>query len=210
MSRNPTMAEVIRTALDRRWTDLRVALPGRVESYDSAKQLVQVQPLIKEPVEGEDGTVTQERLPVVTNVPVIFPSGGGMRLTFPIQAGDTGLLVFSDRSLDLWLDQGGEVAPEDARRHHVADAVFFPGLHPNNDPWSGADTSVITIGSDSGTAQFVALANLVLDRLNELKSAINGWTPIPSDGGAALKTALTTLFTTWPASVASATVKVKG
>lgn len=38
--------------------------------------------------------------------------------------------------------------------------------------------------------------------LDALKAAINGWTPAPNDGGAALKTALTALFTgppTWPA-----------
>lgn len=33
------------------------------------------------------------------------------------------------------------------------------------------------------------------DAMTELQSAISGWIPVPNDGGAALKTALTTFFT---------------
>jgi hypothetical protein len=34
--------------------------------------------------------------------------------------------------------------------------------------------------------------NIIEDSLNDLKNAISAWTPVPSDGGAALKTSLTT------------------
>jgi hypothetical protein len=54
--------------------------------------------------------------------------------------------------------------------------------------------------------QFVALGNLVTAQLADLKSAINGWTPVPNDGGAALKVALTS----WLASSSAVSaVKVK-
>jgi phage gp45-like len=45
-----------------------------------------------------------------------------------------------------------------------------------------------------GTAAAVAK----LADLTALKSAIQGWTPVSGDGGAALKAALTTLFASWP------------
>jgi phage baseplate assembly protein V len=60
----------------------------------------------------------------------------------------------------------------------------------------------IEIRSASGTA--AALATKA--DLANLKSAIQGWTPVANDGGAALKTALTSLFSTWPAG----TTKLKG
>jgi hypothetical protein len=43
----------------------------------------------------------------------------------------------------------------------------------------------------AGADSAVARADLVDARLNALKTAISGWTPVPNDGGLALKTALT-------------------
>ncbi|MCA9678840.1 MAG: phage baseplate assembly protein [Myxococcales bacterium] len=52
----------------------------------------------------------------------------------------------------------------------------------------------VEVRSATGTAVPLAL----LSDLAALKSAIEGWTPAPNDGGAALQTALTALFTSWP------------
>lgn len=61
----------------------------------------------------------------------------------------------------------------------------------------------------AGNADAVALASKVSTELTALKNAISAWVPVPGDGGAALKVALTTLFATWPASVASGKVKAE-
>jgi hypothetical protein len=69
------------------------------------------------------------------------------------------------------------------------------------------DDGTVIVGDG---AEFVALATKVLTELTALKAAILGWTPVPNDGGAALKTALTLLFTgppVWPGSVASEVLK---
>ena len=42
----------------------------------------------------------------------------------------------------------------------------------------------------AAASQFVALANLVDARLSALKNILTGWTVVPGDGGAALKTAM--------------------
>lgn len=55
-------------------------------------------------------------------------------LALPVAVGDTGLLIFSDRSLDVWLATGGIVDPGDDRRHALSDAVFVPGLRPFSSP----------------------------------------------------------------------------
>jgi hypothetical protein len=170
---SPSLAEVLRRARSRAVQDVRVGLPGVVVAYDSASQLTDVKPQISDTFEEEDGTVSNIDIPVIVNVPVIFPAGGGMRITFPVRTGDTVWLMFSDRSLDAWLSAGGDTAPADLRRHHLSDAVAIPGLHPNNAAWSDADTSVITLGSDSGTADWVALASKVNDPPDALESAMN-------------------------------------
>lgn len=52
--------------------------------------------------------------------------------------------------------------------------------------WDGGAVTEVSIG---GSAK-VALASLVAAQLDDLKAAIAGWVPVPNDGGAALKTAL--------------------
>lgn len=209
-SRTPSLPEVIANAIDAAAQDIHVALPAQVQSYDPSTQTVSVQPLLKRPLVAADGTQTADTPPVLNGIPVQFPAGGGMRLTFPIASGDTGLLVFSEQSLDIWKQTGGLVDPVDLRRNHLSDAVFLPGVQASPTAWKNANPSIISIGSDNGAADFAALASKVLSNLNALKTAINGWTPVPNDGGLALKTALSTLFATWPTSVASTTVEIKG
>jgi len=153
--------------------DMRVSCPARVEKYDSAKQQVDVKPLLKESYTAEDGTDVVEGLPVITNVPVVFPGGGGYRITFPIQAGDTVLLVFSDRSIDAWLTNGGEAAPVDERRHVLTDAIAIPGLHAENAPWADAGESAVTLGSNNGALDWVALATSTKNEITALRNTVN-------------------------------------
>jgi hypothetical protein len=43
------------------------------------------------------------------------------------------MLVFSQRSIDRWLDVGGEIDPADPRKHHLTDAIAYPGVYPKTD-----------------------------------------------------------------------------
>ena len=120
-SRAPQLGELLLRLGDRISKGLRVALPARVISYDSAKHTVDVQPLLKEVVDQSAAKPVAVSLPVVFNVPVMHPSGGGFRLLFPLETGDQVLLVFADRSLDRWKSAGAEVDPQDLRRHKISE-----------------------------------------------------------------------------------------
>lgn len=57
-------------------------------------------------------------LPILPDVPVVFPGGGGFALTFPVAAGDECLVVFASRCIDAWWQSGGvgePMEPRDAR-----------------------------------------------------------------------------------------------
>lgn len=149
-SRTPTMAQAVAAILAQRLQEMHTALPGEVQSYDADKQTANVQPLVRVPVEQEDGSTVTEALPICANVPVIFPGAGGMRLTFPLKKGDGVLLVFAEAHLDAWQAKGGLQDPPLRRRFHVADAVAIPGLHPDTSKWTGASTSDATLGADGG------------------------------------------------------------
>src|SRR5271155_5094227 len=87
--------------------DLWTALPALVVSYDATKLTVSAQPTIQSQVRPPGGTWVTAPLPPCLDCPVVFPGGGGFTLTFPVAAGDEGLLVFASRCIDAWWQSGG-------------------------------------------------------------------------------------------------------
>lgn len=116
-----TALEAVRLSTTR---GLMVGLPGRVVAYDSRKQRAQVECGIQQQV-TPDETVT---IPVITNVPVQFAGSGAWILFHELPVGTEGYIHFSQRATDNWIDQGGPVAPPDARMFSATDAFFVPGF----------------------------------------------------------------------------------
>ncbi len=118
----------------------RTALPGiikKVTLKNNALVSVDVQPVIQQFVASEDGqSNTTQSLPIIPGVPVVFPYAQklGLSLTLPIAIGDDCLLVFADRSIDLWQENGGIQAPIESttpRTHDLTDAICIPGIINN-------------------------------------------------------------------------------
>jgi len=103
---------------------------------------------------------------VLNEVPVLMPQGGGYQMKLPITKGDVVLLVFCDRSLDIWKSKGGEVDPIDLRQHHLSDAVAIPCLR---DPAAAAPTVAVEIQSD-GTVLVGPGADTGIVRFSDLKT----------------------------------------
>ena len=202
-----TLAEVIRRAVEARLAELRVSLPGTIDAFDPKTQLASVRPDLKDLRYDEEDNEVVEALPVIVDVPVQFPRAGGFSLTVPVKKGDPCLLVFSDRSLDKWLDSGGQVDPVDVRRHHLSDAVAILGVSSKATPIPDFDGAHATIGKDGESADFAALASKVDDAISTIVQAFNSHTHAVSG---AVANPTTPGITPAPSSVASATLKVKG
>lgn len=231
MAQSRSLTEVVQAAVNAGLGRLELQLPVRVESYDSARQVVRVSPLLRELVDEEgDGQEVPHDLPVVDEVPVEWPGAGGARLTFPIAVGDTGLLVMCGRSLDEWKAAPNRVVtPADTRRHAFMDAVFRPGLKSPAAPWKGVRTDAVTLGYESGMqihigpdgialgeqspAYAVALAEKVVEALDSIKSAFNGHTHSTTQGPSGTPAgagAVGARSVSLPSTIASSSVKVKG
>jgi len=157
MTRTPDLATVIKAAIERRLEDVFVCLPGRIVLYDPATQMAQVQPLIKYPAPGQ-GTYL---LPIIINVPVLFPRSSICYFSFPLLPGDLVTLIFADKSLDKFLQLGMEVDPEDNRIHYLNDAYAFPGGYPFTLPIPDINVGKMRMGLMSGAA----IANVLIDPL---------------------------------------------
>lgn len=126
-----TLASNIKKGIENYVKDLHTSMPGIIVSFDASTQLASVQPAIKRIFKTNDGEkelMTPTELPLLINVPVQFPRGGGFSLTFPVKPGDECLLVFCERSIDYWHKFGGVQEPGARRFHHLSDATAFVGL----------------------------------------------------------------------------------
>lgn len=224
-TRSPTMEEVLRTAIEYFLEDTHVALPGRVEVYDASKQKVDVKPLIKRRIGTEEGEELLEELPIITDVPVIFPRSSTFFITFPIAAGDHVMLVFNERSIDKFVaGQGEDTDPDDFRMHDLSDAVAYPGFYPDVKALTDADSENMVLGLTNGVqihikpggeihlgskdaADALALASKVDADLSTIKSAIAGAAVFPGDGGALFKTNIGIGLAGIPTGSASSVVK---
>ena len=150
-----TLAANIRQGIANRLKDLHTSMPGIIESFDPATQTASIQPTIKRVFITRDGiteTLTPSNLPLLINVPIQFPRGGGFSLTFPVTKGDECLIMFAERAIDTWHKFGGIREPNAKRFHSLSDATAIVGLSslPNKVPsYSGTATQV---KKDDGSA----------------------------------------------------------
>lgn len=143
--------EMLRAAFDGLLAGLWTALPGIVQSFDASKMTVVIQPAIRGRVRNPAGEWVSVNLPLLQDVPVVFPSGGGFTLTFPISAGDEALVIFADRCIDAWWQQGDVQPPIDLRIHDLSDgfAIVGPRSQPRVVP--NVNTAAAQFRSDDGT-----------------------------------------------------------
>lgn len=133
-------------------SNLRVALPGIIQSFDPDAVTCVVQPAVKGYESDDAGKKSSLSLPLLVDVPVIFPRGGGVTLTFPVKSGDECLLVFSDRCIDFWWQNGGVQESVDSRMHDLSDAFAIVGPQSQAKKISGISTSAAQLRTDDGAA----------------------------------------------------------
>ncbi|WP_396231112.1 Gp138 family membrane-puncturing spike protein [Acinetobacter baumannii] len=123
--RAPDLLSIIKDAVTEEILSLWTNLPCEVVSYDPEAVTVEVKPLIKVPVRTVDGSIEMIEIPILQDVPVMFPCAGGFTITHPINIGDECLVSFSSRNIDLWWQSGGVQNPFDTRHHDLSDGFAF-------------------------------------------------------------------------------------
>lgn len=139
-TKNPFTAMIL-AAFESLPRSMMISLPGHVVSFDAGSQTAQVQCGIQKIANGKGVDIT-----VIEGVPVSFSGSGEWYVFHEVPPGTEGIITFSHRAIDLWVERGGTVKPHDLRMFHTNDAMFSPGIRskPNavpNLPESGIGMS---------------------------------------------------------------------
>lgn len=178
------VGEIFQQLQDAATSGTRTCLPGEVTEYEHSEQKASVQPAVDfQYIDPETEEIVFETPPVVPNCPVAFPSAAGFSFTFPLSPGDPVVLVFSERSTDEWLSQGGTGhEPADSRRFDLSDAIVVPGGRPFGDAVQEVADNAAVLASDkeihfgkADPSDWIALASKVKDTVNALISDVKSF-----------------------------------
>lgn len=186
---------------------IRTHIPSTITSYNPATQtaVVTVDALVvvkvTDPLRIPKNILTLKGVPpnaeavlapiTLVDIPVALYSSTLGYVSLPLQAGCTGMLHVSDRSLEAWLQSGIPTDPVFAFTHAIKDSVFYPGLRPTTKPITPPiDTTAVVIDHAS-LIKVGRLAVSAITKAEELITVIDAaWaaaTPTANDGGANLK-----------------------
>ena len=177
-----TPSDIIKIACDNRIALMNTCMPAQIVSFDYATNKANVQPCLNKRL--TDNTVIP--VPIINNVPVCFPQNSTFSMTFPVKEGDYCLLVFAQRSLDLWKTDGGVVTPDDFRKYDLSDAVALLGVQPFNVPsqaannddfllkFAGSEIKIRANGEiDIKTASRIALGTPSVELIDQIVQLLN-------------------------------------
>lgn len=146
MATSVEIAELIRRALESRIADVYTSMPGEVVSYDAATKTADIRPLVRKRMPDEDDGSVFEDLPILPSVKVVFPSGGGAKIRWPLGLGDAGVILCSHSDVGTWqAGDGAAVDPVDLRTHNLGAAFFLPGMAPDSEVDLAAEQDALVI-----------------------------------------------------------------
>lgn len=130
---DPTLDRTIDNAIKRALYDTHTCIPGIIADVDHVTKKVSVRVSIKRKYVSEKEPV---ELPILTDVPLCMFQTGETIISLPVNAGDDCLILFSERSIDIWksiveseIDRR-IVDPKDPRKHSLSDAFCLPVSRP--------------------------------------------------------------------------------
>jgi len=158
------LSDVLHKAIRNGLAEVHTALPAEILAFEPGERKAEVRPLLKRRLPNGE----EQSLPVISDVPVMFPAANGRGITWPLEKGDKVLLFFTERSIDQWLDSGDELTPRENRRFDLSDAVVVPGLYPFTDGpvvdedalnvrykggYATIEDGIVTLGNETDTVK---------------------------------------------------------
>jgi hypothetical protein len=151
-----TFNTVIRSEIKSALMNVHTILVAKVISFDG--NLIKAQAFSKRLFLNGVGW---KNLPPSIDCPVMFPAGGDWVLTFPIQAGDECLLMFSERCINAWFQNGDISIPDRDHTHSFEDAFAFVGVNSRGRQLSNVQTDGVELRARDRSTYIKMSAGLV-------------------------------------------------
>ena len=155
---NPSLNDFIDARIRLAMASMNCVSIGTIQSFDSVLQQATVSLNYKRII--KDGAMAANNIdtvdvikeyPLLMKCPVVFLRGGSFRLTFPVAKGDTCLVFFSDRDIDVWAETGVVDAPPNSERmHSFSDAIVLVGISSKANPLADFNTEIASMADLHG------------------------------------------------------------
>lgn len=122
---SPALTDAVFSMRDEIFRSLNCVRIGRIQSFDATKKTAEVQILTKRVL--PNGNIVS--YPPLVDCPVFTLQGGGAAIEMPIAQGDQCIVLFSDRNIDAWYQNGSEAAPYNSRCHDISDGIVLIGIN---------------------------------------------------------------------------------
>ncbi len=154
MSNKATLTELVKRSFVEMMKDVATSIPGHVASFDHDRQMAQIQIGIQR----VDINGTSFDPPPLIEVPVYVYGGSEFSIDIQIDPGDEGIILFSQRCIDAWVNTGGIANNPILRFHDFSDAYFLPGLRSQPGKITGHNNNGIRLRDKTG-ASYIWLKN---------------------------------------------------
>lgn len=136
MGYEPDLLEVLDSHFLVSMQDKRTSFPAKIVKVNIQTGKCSVQPIHKFKI-VETGQTVKPAL--IEDVPIVFPRSAGSIDIIPLQKGDIGQCIVSDRSISEWLaGNGTEVYPENSNIMEGSQCSFIPGGYPFRLPFNNS------------------------------------------------------------------------
>lgn len=124
MSTRATITELMKRTFVEMMKDVGTSIPGHILSWEPDRQMAQVQIGIQR-VDTEGVGITPA--PII-ECPVFVYGSNNFSIDIKLEPNDEGMILFSQRCIDSWVDTGGVANNPILRFHDISDACFIPGF----------------------------------------------------------------------------------
>ena len=186
----PDLRDVLQGLRREIFSSLKCAVPGIIQNFNSSRQTAE----IKIALQATVGTAVQN-YPLLVDCPCVILGGGGGVLTFPIQQGDTCLVLFCDRSIDNWFSTGNVAPPDQQRAHSLADGIALVGIHSLANSVGSYSTDGAEFRLGGGKVRITATGEVILTSAGGATIDMNTMVGF-GNATSSLKTILDALMTT--------------
>lgn len=149
-----TQTDLLKVAFVEMMKDVCTSIPGHILAFTAGGQIAQVQiGIMRVDVNGQTFAP-----PPLIEVPVYFAGGSKYTIEHQLDAGDEGIVLFSQRCIDGWFNTGGVGENPIGRFHDYADAMFLPGMRSQPNAIKSFSNNGIRM-RDAAGANYIWLKN---------------------------------------------------